>query len=69
MKQIKTANITDRDMIRCRCGGDLVLIDPASSENAFIDCQKCKDSWFVDQIADNQGVTPEYFLGMLQEGE
>lgn len=69
MKQIKTVNITDRDMIRCRCGGDLVLIDPASPENAFIDCQKCEDSWFVFQIANDQGVEPGYLLDMLQEGE
>lgn len=66
---MKTVNLTERDMIRCQCGGEIIIINPESKENAYAACRKCEAAIFLTELAEEQGVERDYFTDMLQEDD
>ena len=66
---MQTVNLTERDMIRCQCGGEILIINPESKKNAYATCRNCEVSFFLSELAEEQGVETSYFTDMLQEDE
>ena len=64
---MRKVNLTQREMISCACGGDLILINPRSEENVFVKCERCERSEYISEIAAEENVGIDYFINMLNE--